>query len=179
MPGWAFVGLAAVAGVAIAVAVNAWLLGVTQLTSASMSPTLDPGERVLFWKVGGVDRGDVIVFDGRDSMVPAEHPPAEFVKRVIGIGGDRVSCCTAGRILVNGVPVAEPYVSPSAVDDTAFEVQVPPGKLWVMGDQRNRSADSRAHLGDPGGGFVSVDRVSGRVLAVVWPARAARWLDES
>lgn len=177
MPGWALVGLAAVLGVAVAVAVNSWLLGVTQVTSASMSPTLLPDERVLLWRVGAVNRGDIIVFDGRDSMVPADHPPTEFVKRVIGVGGDRVSCCTDGRVLVNGVPLVESYVPPSALDSTDFDVQVPPGKLWVMGDQRNRSADSRAHLGDPGGGFVSVDRVSGKVVAVVWPASSARRLD--
>jgi signal peptidase I len=173
------IGLAALLGVAIAVAVNAWLLGVTQVTSGSMSPTLTPGERVLYLRVGDVDRGDVIVFDGRDSFVPAAHPPAEFVKRVIGVGGDRISCCTDGRVVVNGVPQPEPYVPPAAVDDAAFDVEVPPGKLWVMGDQRNRSSDSRAHLGDPGGGFVSVSRVSGRVVAVVWPPSASRWVNSS
>ena len=136
-----------------------------------------------------------IVFDGVDSFVPASQaPPSEgpvaslftelgrtvgvvpppdtvFVKRVIGVGGDTVECCDRrGRITVNGTPIEEPYLYPgNEPSDTPFSVEVPPGKLWVMGDHRAASADSRAHLGDPGGGFVPVDRALGRAFAVIWP----------
>ena len=93
------------------------------------------------------------------------------MKRVIGVGGDRVQCCDAsGRLTVNGVPLDEPYLYPGDVPSRdAFDVVVPAGKLWVMGDHRSISQDSRAHLGDPGGGFVPEDRVIGRAFAVVWP----------
>ena len=100
---------------------------------------------------------------------------SDFVKRVVGLPGDHVQCCDVqGRVLVNGTPVSEPYLfpgdSPSAV---VFNVTVPDGKLWVMGDHRSESADSRAHLGDPGGGMVPESKVVGRVMAVIWPP--AHW----
>ena len=99
-------------------------------------------------------------------------PDTVFVKRVIGVGGDHVECCDSqGRITVNGTPIAESeYLfagdTPSA---TPFSVDVPDGKLWVMGDHRSASADSRSHQGDPGGGFVPTDRVLGRAFAIIWP----------
>jgi signal peptidase I len=101
-------------------------------------------------------------------------PPDErdFVKRVIGVPGDRVRCCDAqGRVTVNGAALDETsYLYPgNAASEVSFDVVVPPGKLWVMGDHRAASSDSRAHLGDPGGGFVPEDRVIGRAFAVVWP----------
>jgi len=143
-----------------------------------------------------IRRGDVVVFDGADSFTPEGDvapaptglgprlvrglaslvglaPPNEtdFVKRVIGTPGDRVACCDPqGRVTVNGVPLDEPYVHPGdAPSTTEFDVVVPEGRLWVMGDHRSSSADSRAHLGDPGGGMVPEDRVIGRVRAVLWP----------
>jgi signal peptidase I len=96
----------------------------------------------------------------------------DFVKRVIGVAGDHVVCCDAqGRITVNGHALDEQgYLHPGdPPSDQPFDVVVPDGKLWVMGDHRSASSDSRAHQGDPGGGFVPTDRVIGRAFAVVWP----------
>ena len=171
------------------------------IPSASMEPTLQVGDRLLVDKVayrfgGEPRRGDVVVFDGQGSFVQdaspgnpvvgmlhgaaaavglAEPADTDFVKRVIGIGGDHVVCCTkGGRIEVNGHPVNEPYLYPGDVpSEVAFNIVVPPGDLWVMGDHRSDSSDSRDHLGDPGGGMVPVDKVLGRADWVGWPFR--RW----
>jgi signal peptidase I len=91
---------------------------------------------------------------------------------VIAVGGDTVRCCDKqGRVRVNDTPLRErPYLAPGTRPSlTTFEQEVPDGYLWVMGDNRPESADSRVHLGDPGGGFVPVDNVVGKVFAVVWP----------
>jgi signal peptidase I len=172
------------------------------IPSGSMESTLQVGDRVLVnrfvYHLRPIERGDVVVFDGTDSFVSADSiskrdpitglltsvgqafgliapDGSDFVKRVIGLPGDRVQCCDVqGRLLVNGKALTEPYVfvgdQPSTV---AFNVLVPEGKLWVMGDHRSQSADSRAHLGDPGGGMVSESKVIGRVMSVIWPP--ARW----
>jgi signal peptidase I len=101
-------------------------------------------------------------------------PPdsTDFIKRVIAVGGDRVACCDAdGRMTVNGVPLQEEgYLYPDDAPSTqTFDVEVPQGMLWVMGDHRSNSADSRAHMGDPGGGFVPESKVVGRAMSVLWP----------
>jgi len=96
----------------------------------------------------------------------------DLVKRVIGVGGDRVQCCDAqGRVTVNGKPLDETaYLFPGdKPSEEAFDVGVPQGKLWVMGDHRSASGDSRFHQEDPGGPFVPVDDVVGRAMWVVWP----------
>ena len=150
----------------------------------------------LSYRFGDIERGHVVVFDGTDSWEPEVRvpepanalegafrwvgellglgPTAEtiFIKRVIGLPGDTVKCCDAeGRVTVNGIPLNEqdylfPGNKPSELD---FQVEVPPGRLWVMGDHRGASADSRAHLGSPGGGTISVDHVHGRAFVILWP----------
>jgi signal peptidase I len=99
----------------------------------------------------------------------------DLIKRVIAVGGDRVVCCdTGGRLTVNGTPLEEDYLYPGdAASVKRFEVTVPEGSLWVMGDHRSRSADSREHRDGPYGGAVSEDLVVGRAVAVAWPV--GRW----
>lgn len=173
----------------------------------SMHPTLDDGERVLVDKGypgdPGAQRGDIIVFDGTGSFAPYESgggavsqaaervghwfgvgsPPDTYVKRVIGVGGDTVACCDEdGRVTVNGQALDEAYLfeEPDAqtpASDTSFESQVPPGRVWVMGDHREVSIDSRALLGAPGGGMISEDRIIGRATDVFWPWGERRRLE--
>lgn len=184
----------------LAFLVKTFLVQAFYIPSGSMENTLQVGDRVLVNKVvyhlRPIARGDIVVFNGVDSFTPEVRiaepsgpiaqtftwfgrtfgfaPPDErdFVKRVIGVGGDRVVCCNAkGQITVNGIALQETeYLYPgNSASDNTFDIIVPQGKLWVMGDHRAASSDSRAHLGDPGGGFVPTDRVIGRAFAVVWP----------
>ncbi|GHG55424.1 signal peptidase I [Streptomyces griseocarneus] len=167
------------------------------IPSGSMRNTLAVGDRVLVNKLAyrfgdGPRRGDVIVFDGTDSFVqgaPTENPVAalvrkgassvglmrsarsDYIKRVVGVGGDRVRCCDrGGRLEVNGHPVLEDYLYPGdSPSQVPFDIVVPEGKLWVMGDHRSDSRDSRDHLGEPGGGTVPVGRVLGRADWIGWP----------
>ncbi|QGZ51257.1 signal peptidase I [Streptomyces sp. QHH-9511] len=171
------------------------------IPSGSMEPTLHVGDRILVDKLAyrfgdRPRRGDVVVFDGTGSFLQepagqnpvtgllhgaaaalglAEPAETDFVKRVVGVGGDRVVCCGKdGRLTVNGVPVEERYVllgdAPSKVP---FDIVVPQGALWVMGDHRSQSSDSRDHLGQPGGGMVPVEQVVGRADWIAWPF--GRW----
>jgi signal peptidase I len=169
------------------------------IPSGSMEDTLLVGDRVLVnrmvYHTRPIERGDVIVFDAAGSLAPVDSVPdrnplaaavawvgqslgvmtpdsTDYIKRVIGVAGDRVACCDAqGRLTVNGTPLdEESYLYPGDAPSTQdFDVIVPDGMLWVMGDHRSDSADSRAHMGDPGGGFVPVSSVVGRAMAVVWP----------
>lgn len=191
--GWRF-AFCTVAFVCVAViAVRALLVDVFYIPSGSMEPLLKEDDRVLVsrtdYAFGEIQPGDVVVFDGRGSFAPlgegglrqtlidAAHffglgtSETTYVKRVLGTGGDTVACCDpAGRLTVNGNAIEEPYVfSMDAASDTEFEVVVPEGKLWLMGDHRSESFDSRALLGAPGGGLVSEERVVGRATHVLWP----------
>jgi signal peptidase I len=164
--------------------------------TGSMADTLRPGDRVLVSKLTyhltGVHRGDIVVFSGTGSWGPPPPPAGpldrwyldaltaaglasngtDYIKRVIGLPGDQVACCNArGLITVNGIPLHEGnYLYPGErPSDQPFRVTVPPGRLWVMGDHRADSADSRDHAGDPGDGTVPESAVVGRAFVVVWP----------
>jgi signal peptidase I len=168
-----------------------------QVPTGSMAGTLRTGDRVLVnrfvYHLRGIDRGDIVVFSGTGSWGPAPSPPAsplarwyrdaltaaglasngtDYIKRVIGLPGDHVACCDAdGRITVNGIPLSEGgYLYPGErPSDQPFRVTVPPGRLWVMGDHRAASEDSRAHPDDPGHGTIPESAVVGRAFLVVWP----------
>jgi signal peptidase I len=179
----------------VLVVVRSFLVQSYVLPTASMEPTLRQGDRVVvppasYW-FGEVGRGDVVVFDGDGVFDPPEPESnhlvaagtalaaalglptgaSAYAKRVLGLPGEHVACCDpAGRITVDGEPLDEPWLADGQVASrTTFDVVVPEGRIWVMGDNRDKSADSRAHLGDPGGGTVPMDRIVGRVVAVYWP----------
>ncbi|MEU3979787.1 signal peptidase I [Streptomyces sp. NPDC026672] len=140
--------------------------GASTVSSQSMSPTYEPGDRIVWEKVSGdeVRRGDVVVFSA------PERYSAEGVlmQRVVGVGGDRVACYarvgSEKRITVNGKPVREPYVSGGDADGLGrpYDVRVPEGRLFLLGDHRSDAMDSRFFASDHGG-TVPVGAVRGRV----------------
>ncbi|MEV4975681.1 signal peptidase I [Streptomyces scopuliridis] len=135
----------------------------------SMDPTVKAGDRVLAQRISGdeVRRGDVVVFKDADW---ANMP---MVKRVVAVGGDTIACCDAeGRLTVNSRAVEEPYVRGmigGRASTTDFDATVPEGKLFLLGDERSGSLDSRVHLEDAGQGSVPRSAVDARVDAVAWP----------
>lgn len=193
--GWRSVVVAIVLALVVWGVIRAALFDVFYIPSGSMEPLLAPGDRIAVARSlidqEPIRRGDVVVFDGRGSFAPLNSGrgwvgdlvqgagewfgivPNEtvYVKRVIGVGGDHVRCCTAaGNIEVNGQPLVEPYVYPGdAPSAQPFDVVVPAGRLWLLGDHRSESSDSRALLGAPGGGLVRADKVIGRPVAILWP----------
>ncbi|WP_042384862.1 signal peptidase I [Streptacidiphilus melanogenes] len=149
--------------------------------TGSMEPTIMAGQTVLAEKVSGGDigRGDIVVFKD------AQWGNTAMVKRVIGIGGDHVKCCDAqGRVTVNGTPLAETYldenptVGRAGPADEQFSAVVPAGRLWLMGDNRAISEDSRVHL-DQLDGTVPASSVLGRVEGVVFPVGSVHTVDRT
>ncbi|MFB7591489.1 signal peptidase I [Streptomyces sp. NPDC056169] len=140
--------------------------------SDSMTPTIAVGSRVLAERIDGdeVRRGDIVVF------TDALWGSSPMVKRVVAVGGDTVACCDRdGRLTVNGQAVHEPYLRPGpggtvVASGQEFSVTVPEGNLFLLGDDRHTSLDSRSHLEDVGQGTVPRSAVVGRVDAVAWPA---------
>ncbi|MEV7932637.1 signal peptidase I [Curtobacterium sp. NPDC089185] len=172
--GWRFVrDLAIIVVVALLASflVKAYLVRAFSIPSGSMERTLLVGDRILVNElVPGVvplRRGDVVVFRDPGGWLRADQGD-DLVKRVVGLPGDTVSCCDdRGRLSVNGYAVDEPYVVRAPGSDRVaaedFSVRVPAGRIWVMGDNRYDSADSRVH------GTVPSDDVVGRAFVVTWP----------
>ena len=139
--------------------------------STSMESTLQVGERILVNKFAPIERGDIVVFTDPDNWLTPEE--GDFlVKRVVGVGGDKIYCCNvSGNLEVNGQNVEESsYVLDGVrTDQINFDVTVPKDKLFVMGDNRNNSPDSRYHLIAPDDPFVPTDNVVGKAVMVIWP----------
>ena len=186
----------------LAVVIKTYAIQAFWIPSGSMENTLEINDRVLVNKIvyhtRDIHRGDIVVFNGDGSWDPGTvpvngnvfqqfaagfasmfgfgHPGDILIKRVIGIPGDRVACCDAeGRVTVNGVPLNEQsYLYPgSAPSLSRFNIVVPPGRLWVMGDNRFYSDDSRLHQNDPGNGTIPESAVVGRAFIIIWPL--SRW----
>ena len=193
--GWRFAFVAVLLAVAISGLVRSLWLDIYYIPSESMEPVLAGGDRILVSRTDfhaePIRRGDIVVFDGRGSFAPLNsgNGPLQdsvaaagqwlglmgsdttYVKRVIGLPGDTVVCCDAhGKITVNGEALDEPYLFDGDSPSTRiFSAVVPDGRLWLLGDHRSASADSRSLLGAPGGGMVPMDRVIGRPVQIVWP----------
>jgi signal peptidase I len=196
---WRELPILLIIALGLALLIKTFLMQAFYIPSGSMEDTLQVGDRVLVNKLAyrftDVKRGDVIVFNGVDSWAPevqiaepanpvvravravagafgfATPNEKDYIKRVIGLPGDEVRCCDQQhRITVNGIPLDEPYIFPGdKPSDQEFDITVPAGRLWVMGDHRGASSDSRAHLGDPGGGAIPIDSVIGRAFVIIWP----------
>ena len=182
----------------LSILIKTFLIQFFFIPSGSMENTLLINDRVGVNKLGAlfseIKRGEVVVFrDPADWLPPAggestgigkaireslvfvgvlPDPAKQYlIKRVIGVGGDHVVCCNAdGKLEVNGSAINEPYIFPGDVpSDMKFDVTVPKEFIWVMGDHRGASADSRFHTDDPNKGMVPIDRVTGRAVIVIWP----------
>jgi signal peptidase I len=186
------------AALVLTILLKTFVVQVFAIPSGSMENTLQPGDRVLVnklvYRFRDIARGDVVVFSGQGSWGPDAPPPpgnplvrlwdgvtnlvgvsapgTDYIKRVVGLPGDHVVCCDArGRVTVNGVPLSEQsYVHPGdAPSQIPFSVTVPPGRLWVLGDNRANSDDSRYRRDDPGSGTIPISAVVGRAFVIIWP----------
>jgi signal peptidase I len=181
------------------------------IPSESMQNTLQVNDRVLVEKLSSVKRGQIVVFKDPGGWLTGprakERGPIgkafqfigilpdtsteHLIKRIVGLPGDRVACCDAsGRVSVNDQPLEEesylylgPDGAPVKPSQIRFEVVVPAGRIFVLGDNRTHSRDSRCHLNDVQAGtskganaFIPTDLVVGRAIAVVWPLENARRL---
>jgi signal peptidase I len=182
------------AALLIALLLKTFLVQAFFIPSPSMVPTLRPGDRILVnrlaYRFGDIQRGDVVVFSDPsaahdrgtlsaifhflvEGLGVARPQDDDFVKRVIGLPGDTVEVSN-GRVFVNGRVLNEPYLKMPTDGRSFGPVTVPPGDLFVMGDNRLASADSRFRPPE-GLGYVPIDHVVGRVSFIVWPpSRAGR-----
>jgi signal peptidase I len=185
----------------LALLIKSFVVQAFYIPSSSMENTLEIGDKVLVNKLvydfRSIHRGDIIVFNGDGSWDPVPAQPApllsrfwasisglfgtapgvhDYIKRVVGVPGDHVACCNRqGQVTVNGVPLAEKsYLYPGdAPSEQRFSITVPADRLWVMGDHRSVSWDSRGHMSDPGNGTIPENHVVGRAFVIVAPI--SRW----
>ena len=203
VPLWLETVLLLVVALVVSAVVKTFFMQMFFVPSGSMRPLLTNDDRILvqkvsYWGDGQVERGDVVVFadPGDRWLGPTITEPTavqrllarvglyptggHLVKRVVAVGGDRVRCCDKqGRVRVNGVPLdEEDYLAGDAKpSERRFDVEVPEGRIWVMGDNRPDSEDSRFHQDLPGGGAVPESAVVGKVWGVVWPLDRFALLD--
>ncbi|CCA58579.1 Signal peptidase I [Streptomyces venezuelae ATCC 10712] len=185
----------------LALLIKTFLVQAFSIPSESMMNTLQKGDRVLVdkltpWFGSEPERGEVVVFHDPGGWLEGQTAPKpnvvqkflsfiglmpsaeekDLIKRVIAVGGDTVSCKEGGKVVLNGVQLDETsYLYPGSVpcQDSFGPVKVPEGRIWVMGDNRQNSLDSRFHQQLPGGGTVSNDEVVGRAVVIAWPV--TRW----
>jgi len=185
----------------VSLLIKTFLVQFFYIPSGSMENTLQIKDRVAVNKIPfisrSIHRGDIVVFrdpanwlsepftsespfvvekirEGLVALGVLPNPAKQYlVKRVVGIGGDRVICCNKNKKLtINGKESTEPYIfEGNDPSDLNFDVTVPAGKIWVMGDHRGASADSRYHQDDINKGMVPLNRLTGRVVAVIWPLK--------
>ncbi|HEX7738955.1 MAG TPA: signal peptidase I [Marmoricola sp.] len=182
----------------LAIGIKAFFVQAFYIPSPSMEPQFVKNDRILvekvsYWGGGTPQRGDIVVFKDPGNWLSAEEDAGptspitkvlsavglyptggHLVKRVVAVGGDTVSCAGGRSLLtINGHALHETsYIQKGAnpcSEYGKFNVHVPKGSLWVMGDNRDDSADSRAHMSEPDHGFVRTDLVVGKVFALVWP----------
>jgi signal peptidase I len=194
-----------IVAIALSFLIKTFLFRAFYIPSESMVNTLDVNDRIfvnlLVPEPFALQHGDVVVFrDTQGWLAPTaekkvgpftwvqdgltfvgllpDNSEQHLVKRVIGLPGDHVACCDAGgRLTVNGVPLDETYINPAEVPQIrTFDVIVPEGKVWVMGDNRNHSADSRAHR-ETNGGFVDEADIEGKAAVIAWPLNRITTLD--
>src|SRR6516165_1093583 len=201
MSWWVELPILLVFALVLALLIKSFVVQAFYIPSSSMENTLEIGDKVLVNKLvydfRSIHRGDVIVFNGDGSWDPVPAQPApllsrlwasvsglfgtapgvhDYIKRVIGVPGDHVACCNRqGQVTVNGVPLSEKsYLYPGdAPSELRFSIVVPPGRLWVMGDHRSVSWDSRGHMTYPGNGTIPENHVVGRAFVIVAPI--SRW----
>lgn len=178
----------------LSILLKTFLIQAFYIPSESMQQTLQVGDRLLVNKLkhseDQLERGDVVVFvDPGGWLRPTtsesgavtkaltwvgllpQNAGEHLIKRVIGMPGDTVECCEEeGRLLINGVPIDEPYLYPGVEPSLKeFSVTVPDRHLWLLGDNRPRSQDSRYSAGAVGGGFVPIRNVVGKAWVIMWP----------
>ena len=180
--------------VLLAVVFKTFLVAAFYIPSGSMESTLNISDRVLVEKVsyrfGEIERGDVVVFVHEEPGFEPEGPSnpvtgffsglgqaigvvppsdRDFIKRVVGLPGDTINC-QGGKLVRNGQPVVEPYLDPGTETQSCTRTTVGPGELYVMGDNRSNSQDSRAF------GPIEEDDVVGRAFVRIWPLNHTGWL---
>jgi signal peptidase I len=190
-----------IVALAVSLVIKTFLVQFFFIPSGSMENTLQIKDRVAVNKLPflskHISRGDVVVFRDPANWLPEVTEPTTnrvltvvreglvtvgvlpnpakqyLVKRVIGVAGDHVVCCDAkGGLTINGKSTNEPYIfAGNKPSEMKFNITVPAGKIWVMGDHRGASADSRYHQDDVNNGAVPLDRVTGRVFGIIWPLK--------
>jgi len=192
-----------IAALVVSIIVKTFLIHFFYIPSGSMENTLQVGDRIAVNKFGAlftdIKRGEVVVFGDPDNWMGSSaesddsgigavvktglitvgvlpDPAKQYlIKRVIGVGGDKVVCCDkAGKVQVNGVSITEPYIfAGDKPSDVQFNIEIPKGFIWVMGDHRGASADSRFHPDSANNGMVPLSKVVGRAVFIVWPVSNA------
>ena len=188
-----------IVALAVSLIIKSFLVQFFYIPSGSMENTLQINDRVAVNKLPfiskSIERGDVVVFrdpanwllepyadnqnkiiakikDGLVLVGVLPNPAKQYlVKRVIGVAGDNV-VGKDGVVTINGKKTTEPYIfAGNKASELDFNVTVPEGKIWVMGDHRGASADSRYHQDDVNNGFVPESKVTGRVVGIIWPLK--------